>query len=75
MAAVNDIQNQGMGMVGDMQGQMDQQQDKFKQKVYTHCEMYTYTDTVRRLRPYFRGTFSFNGADKSNLDCVDKCCF
>ena len=29
----NDLQNQGMGMVGDMQGQMNQQQDKFKKKV------------------------------------------
>ena len=29
----NDLQNQGQAMVGDMQGQANQQQDKFKKKV------------------------------------------
>ena len=29
----NDLQNQGQAMVGDMQGQVNQQQDKFKKKV------------------------------------------
>ncbi len=33
MAMANDAQKQGMAVVGDMQGQMNQQQDKFKKKV------------------------------------------